>query len=50
MGGAPFDALTDACGAAFSYLAPAVCSPIVAGYRVFDPASKSRFADVPQTT
>jgi hypothetical protein len=50
VGDTPFGALTDACGAVFSYITPAVCSLIVAGYGVFDLASKSRFADVPQTT
>jgi FHS family L-fucose permease-like MFS transporter len=38
-------ALMDAYGAAFSYITPAICFLIVAGYGVFDLTSKSRFAD-----
>jgi MFS transporter, FHS family, L-fucose permease len=41
-------ALMDAYGAAFSYITPALCFLVVAGYGVFDWMSKSRFADVPQ--
>ena len=38
-------ALMDAYGAAFSYITPAICFLIVAGYGVFDLTSRSRFAD-----
>ena len=40
--------LMDAYGAAFSYITPALCFLVVAGYGLFDWMSKSRFADVPQ--
>lgn len=42
-------ALIDTKGAAFSYLAPAVCFIIVTAYAIFDLTSKSRFADNPDT-
>jgi MFS transporter, FHS family, L-fucose permease len=41
-------ALMDAYGAAFSYITPALCFLVVAGYGVFDLTTKSRFADAPQ--
>ena len=37
--------LMDAYGAAFSYITPAVCFIIVAGYGIFDLTAKSRHAD-----
>jgi FHS family L-fucose permease-like MFS transporter len=40
-------AVIDASGAAVSYIVPALCFVIVAGYGVFDLTSKSRFADNP---
>jgi FHS family L-fucose permease-like MFS transporter len=43
-------AVIDASGAAFSYIVPALCFVVVAGYGVFDLMSKSRFADNPETT
>ena len=41
-------AVLDAQGAAFSYIVPALCFLVVAGYAVFDLMSKSRFADNPE--
>ena len=40
-------AVLDAYGAAFSYIVPALCFLVVAGYGVFDLSAKSRFAEAP---
>jgi len=42
-------ALMDSYGAIVSFIVPAVCFLIVAGYGVFDLMEKSRFADAPTT-